>query len=82
MAPVHPKVKSSSAAAAVAGVIVWLLGRFVLHGEVDPVIQAEIFAAVPAALAFAAGWLTPSPPPPEPPGPPQEKMAPPPPATP
>ena len=57
---VHPKVKASAAASAVAGIIVWLAGRYILHGHVDPVIQAEIYAAVPAALSFAAGWLTPS----------------------
>lgn len=59
MTPVHPKVKASSAAAAVAGVIVYFLGRYVLHGNVDPVIQAEIFAALPGVLTFAAGWVTP-----------------------
>jgi len=61
---VHAKVRSSSAAAAVAGLAVWLLGRYVLHGRVDPVIQAEIYAAVPAVLSLAAGYLTPSPKPP------------------
>jgi hypothetical protein len=60
MAPVHPKVKAGSAAAAAAGVIVWLLGRYVLHGRVDAALTAEIYAAVPAVLAFAAGWVTPA----------------------
>jgi hypothetical protein len=67
--PVHPKVKASTGAAAAAGIIVWLLGRYVLHGNVDATVTAEIYAAVPAALAFAAGWLTPAvrkPPAPEP----------------
>lgn len=59
--PVHPKVKSSTAAAAVSGVIVWLLGRYVLHGHVDATVTAEIYAVVPALITFAAGWLTPGP---------------------
>ena len=57
--PVHPKVRGATLAAAVSGVIVWLLGRYFLHGHVDPVITAEIYAAVPAVLTFLAGYLTP-----------------------
>jgi hypothetical protein len=60
VAPVHPKVKAGTAAAAVAGLVVWLLGRYVLHGRVDATVTAEIYAAVPAMLTFAAGWITPS----------------------
>jgi hypothetical protein len=60
VAPVHRKVQASTTAAAVAGVITWFLGRYILHGHVDPVVQAEIYAACPAVLAFVAGWLTPS----------------------
>jgi hypothetical protein len=62
-APIHPKVKSSTAAAAVSGIIVWALGKWVLHGQLDATTTAEVYAAVPAALTFAAGWLTPARPP-------------------
>lgn len=58
--PVHPKVKAGTIAAAVSGIIVWLLGRYVLHGHVDATVTAEVYAAVPALLTFAAGWLTPA----------------------
>ncbi len=58
---VHPKVKASTAGAAVAGVLVWVLNRYVFHGSMSPGYAAEIDAAVPAVLAFIAGWLTPSP---------------------
>ncbi len=57
--PVHPTVKAGTAAAAASGVVVWLLGRYVLRGHVDLAVQAEVYAAVPAVLTFAAGWLTP-----------------------
>jgi hypothetical protein len=56
---IHPKVKAGSAAAAVSGIIVWALGKYVLKGQVDPTVTAEIYVLVPAVLTFAAGWLTP-----------------------
>jgi hypothetical protein len=55
--PVEAKVKASTAAAAAAGLAVWLLSRYVFHGHVDPVVQAEIYAAAPGILAFAAGYF-------------------------
>jgi hypothetical protein len=58
--PVHQKVKAGTLAAAVSGLVVWALGKYVLHGHVDAVITAEIYAAVPAVLTFAAGYLTPA----------------------
>jgi len=57
---VHRKVQSATAAAAVSGVVVWALGRFVLHGSLDAAETAGVYAAVPAVLTFAAGWLTPA----------------------
>jgi hypothetical protein len=55
---IETKVKASSGAAFAAGIADWLLGKYVLHGA-DPAVAAEIYAAVPAVLAFAAGWLAP-----------------------
>jgi hypothetical protein len=66
MAVVEKKVQASTLAAAVSGLVVWLLGRYVLHGTVSPGYIAEIDVAVPGILAFVAGWLaphTPKPPP-------------------
>jgi hypothetical protein len=56
---IHPKVTAGTLAAAVSGLIVWLLGRYVLHGHVDSTVTAEVYALVPAVLTFAAGWLAP-----------------------
>ena len=58
--PVHPKVKSATLAAAVSGVLVWALSRYLFHGLIPAGYVAEIDAAVPALLTFIAGWLTPS----------------------
>jgi len=57
--PVEAKVKASAAAALVAGIVVWLLGRYVLHGAVAAGYTAEIDAAVPALFAAVAGYLAP-----------------------
>jgi len=65
--PVRRKVQASTAAAAVSGVVVWLLGRYVVHGALDAAETAEVYAAVPAVLTFAAGWLTRDKPPAVPP---------------
>lgn len=62
----EPKVKAAgtgaSAGGVAAGIADYLLSRYALKG-VDPVVQAEVFAAVPAiiaaALALAAGWRAP-----------------------
>ncbi len=56
-APVEAKVKASTAAAAVAGLALWLLSRYVFHGGVPPFAQAEIYVVAPAVVTFAAGWF-------------------------
>ena len=60
---VETKVKAGTAAAAAAGLVLWVLGRYVFKG------------AVPAALTFAAGYYAkhtsrPAPAPAAPPPPP------------
>jgi hypothetical protein len=57
MAPVEAKVSASTAAAAVAGLTIYLLQRFVFHGDVDPVLASWIYTLTPAVLAFAAGYM-------------------------
>ena len=58
-APIETKVKAGTLAAAVAGFADWLLGRYVFHGTVPAGYAAEVYAAVPLVLTFAAGWFAP-----------------------
>lgn len=81
-APIETKVKSATAAATVAGVIVWLLGRYALKGHaVSAADTALIYAAVPLVLTAVAGYFAPHtyrPVPPDPvPAPPAPVVAPP-----
>ncbi|MFF4777508.1 hypothetical protein ACFY05_32095 [Microtetraspora fusca] len=55
--PVEVKVKASTSAAAVAGVIVWLLQEYVLHGAVPEPLQMLVTVVTPPVCAFVAGWL-------------------------
>ena len=57
--PVEKKVQAGTAAALVSGVLVWALGRYVIKGDVPPIVLAAIYAAVPGVLTFAAAWLAP-----------------------
>ena len=60
MAAVEAKVKASGLGALAAGVIDWALATYVFKGHhVDAAVTAEVYAAVPAVLAFVAGWLAP-----------------------
>lgn len=66
--PVETKVKASTTAAAVSGMALWLLGRYVFKGSVPDVLASWVYVLVPGALAYAAGWLAPHthvPPPPQ-----------------
>lgn len=59
-APIESKVKASGLGALAAGVIDWALATWVFKGRhVDAALTAEVYAAVPAVLALAAGWLAP-----------------------
>jgi hypothetical protein len=55
-APVETKVKAGSAAAAVSGLAIWALSRYVFKGAVPDVVASWVDAIVPAALTFAAGY--------------------------
>lgn len=52
------KVTTSTVAAAVAGLVIWLLGKYVFKGAVpDPVVLA-VNVLMPGILAFLAGYVT------------------------
>jgi hypothetical protein len=58
MAVVETKVKASTAAAAVSGLALWALGRYVFKGSAVPdVVTSWVYVLVPGVLAFGAGWL-------------------------
>lgn len=55
--PVETKVKASSAAAALAGLALWALGRYIFKGTVPDVVASWVYVIVPAVITFAAGYL-------------------------
>lgn len=55
--PVEAKVKASTAAAALSGLALWALGRYVFRGGVPDVVVSWVYVIIPAGLAFAAGYL-------------------------
>ncbi len=56
--PVETKVKASTAAAAVSGIALWLIGRYVFRGAAVPdVLQSWIYTLAPAVVTFGAGYL-------------------------
>jgi len=58
MAVVETKVKASTAAAAVSGLALFALGRYVFKGSgVPDVVTSWVYVIVPGVLAFGAGWL-------------------------
>jgi hypothetical protein len=70
--PVERKVTASTGAAAVSGLVLFMLGRYVFKGAVPDVVASWIYVLVPSAVTFTAGYLarhTPRPPavPPRPP---------------
>jgi len=54
---VEAKVQASTAAAAVSGLALWALGTYVFKGGVPDVVVSWVYVAIPAALAFGAGYL-------------------------
>lgn len=56
--PVERKVQASTAAAAVSGLVLWILGRYVFNGAVPDVVASWTYAVVPGIVTFAAGYLT------------------------
>jgi hypothetical protein len=59
MAATEAKVKASTSAAAVSGMALWLLGRYVFKGTVPDVLASWIYVLVPGVLAWAAGYWAP-----------------------
>jgi hypothetical protein len=59
MAVVETKVKASTAAAAVSGMALWALGRYVFKGSVPDVVASWVYVLVPGLLAWGAGYLAP-----------------------
>jgi hypothetical protein len=64
---IETKVQAGTAAATVAGAIVYLLQTYVFKGTVNAGLVSLVYAAVPGALALAAGYLAPHTPRPVPP---------------
>jgi hypothetical protein len=56
-APVERKVQASTAAAAVSGLALWALGRYVFRGSVPDVVASWIYVIVPSAVTFTAGYF-------------------------
>ena len=57
--PVETKVKASTAAAAVSGLALWALGRYVFKNAVPDVVASWVYVLVPGLLAWGAGYLAP-----------------------
>jgi hypothetical protein len=55
--PVEAKVQASTAVAAVSGLALWALGRYVFKTGVPDVVASWIYVLVPGLLTFAAGYL-------------------------
>jgi len=53
---VETKVKAGTAAAAVSGLALWCLGKYVFKGDVPDVVASWVYAIIPALITFAAGY--------------------------
>lgn len=52
------KVTTSTVAAAVAGLVIWLVGKYVFKGAVPDPVALAINVLTPGVLAFLAGYFT------------------------
>jgi hypothetical protein len=59
MAAIETKVTASTSAAAVSGMVLWVLGKYVFKGGVPDVFASWIYIVVPGLLAWAAGYFAP-----------------------
>jgi hypothetical protein len=58
LVPVERKVQASTAAAAVSGLVLWVIGRYIFRGAgVPDVIASWIYVIVPGVVTFVAGYL-------------------------
>ena len=55
--PVERKVTVSTGAAATSGLVLWIIGRYLLKGDVPDVVASWTYVIVPGLLTFAAGYL-------------------------
>jgi hypothetical protein len=55
--PVETKVQASTVAAGVSCLTLWVLGRYVFKGAVPDVVASWMYALVPGALTFVAGYF-------------------------
>lgn len=55
--PVETKVTAAGTAAALSGLAVWALQRFVFHGDVPAEVSDAVQILVPALCAFLGGFL-------------------------
>jgi hypothetical protein len=56
-AQVETKVQASTATAALSGLALFALGRYVFKGSVPDVVASWVYVLVPGLLTFAAGYL-------------------------
>ena len=54
--PIETKVTAATMAAAVAGLVLWVLETYVFDGSVPEAVGAVVALAVPAVLTFLAGY--------------------------
>jgi hypothetical protein len=54
--PIERKVQASTAAAALSGLALWALGRYVFKDGVPDVVASWTYVLVPAMITFAAGY--------------------------
>jgi hypothetical protein len=75
-APVERKVQAGSLAAALSGAALWALQTYVFKTAVPAGVESLIYAAVPGAIAWTAGYLAPHTPRPalQPPPPAEKTM--------
>lgn len=57
MTAVETKVKASTVAAALSGLALWALGRYVFKGAVPDVVASWVYMIVPGLITFGAGYL-------------------------
>lgn len=75
---IETKVKASTGAAALSGLLLWILGRYVFKGTVPDVVTSWVYAIVPGIIAGVAGYLAPhTPRPPAAPPRPEKTLIPP-----
>jgi hypothetical protein len=59
MAATETKTKASTTAAAVSGMVLWVLGTYVFKGDVPEVLASWVYVLVPGICAWAAGYFSP-----------------------